>query len=72
MIRLGMTIPTLPGRSRRPRNQHPGARNIERENKKDEINIPKKSPLPKEKPSAPPTSKIPFITNIIRRKPQGK
>ncbi len=30
MIRLGMSIPTLPGRSRRPRPKHPGTKNIEK------------------------------------------
>lgn len=54
MAWLGMSIPTLPGSSKRPRTQHPGLKNIEAE----KALIPKDSPAkPRDKPLIKPASK---------------
>ena len=52
MTWLGMSIPTLPGSLKKPRTQHPGARNIE-ESEKEQPPLPP-AIKPKKKPAVNP------------------
>jgi hypothetical protein len=63
-----MSIPTLPGTSRRPRKRHPGAENIEKDMEDDPDETPPKPNITLPKSRAP---KSP-IPKINQRKPQPK
>lgn len=63
---LGMSIPTLPGTSRRPRPMPPGTKNIERKKEIEQIKPPNPiAPVPTIKPIKAPV--IPAVIKPIKK-----